>query len=97
MTVDEACQDGCVERGTVFYEQDACISVQGQGNTIVSALVVPVGKLGWIHTRRSNTFTTTDVRATGRKSFNAFTLDFFDTVITVAALPQTETVTMTVC
>ena len=64
VTVDEACQivseDDRVERGTVIYEQDACISVrrlqmlhhkvQGQGNRIISASGFPVGELEWIHT-----------------------------------------------
>ena len=44
---------------TVIYEQNACISVrtlqvlhhkvQGQGTSIISASVVPVGELEWIH------------------------------------------------
>jgi hypothetical protein len=98
--------DDHVEDGTAIYEQDASISVrrrhmlhhkvQGQRNTITSALVFSVGELEWIHagvgdfryvrTSRSSTVITTDARATGQKSFSAFTLDFFGTSIIVAAL-----------
>ena len=43
----------------------------------------------YLSTNRSNTFITTDVRATGRKSFIAVAFGFLGTGITLAALKQT--------
>ena len=45
----------------------------------------------YLSTNRSNTFITTDVRATGRKSFSAVAFGFFGTGIMLAALKQTGT------